>query len=128
MALIYKISNPINEVYVGSTKRKRINERVNEHKYRSKNEGKGLIYDSIKKYGFNNHNFEVLAEVDEVDMIELEHFIIQEFNPKLNTVKKYNATAQGKIWVNNGQKEFQILQKHFKDHKLIKKGRLTNKT
>ena len=127
MGLIYKITNKVNEIYVGSTSRSRINERVNEHKYAFKKGRKGLIYDSFNKFGFNNHIFEVVCSVDNEDIIELEHFIIQEFNPSLNLVKKYNNTAQGKIWVNNSQREFQILPKHFNDYENIKKGRLTFK-
>ena len=117
----------MNEVYIGSTKRKRINERVNEHKYRSKKEGKGLVYDSFREFGFDNHIFDKVVEVVNENLIELEHFIIQELKPSLNIVTKYNNTAQGKIWVNDSQKEFQILPKHFKDYKKIKKGRLIKK-
>jgi group I intron endonuclease len=124
MGLIYKITNPINEVYIGSTKREVITTRKAEHKYRSKKNSKGLIYDSFRKYGFNNHSFEVISEVDNANAIELEHFIIQEFLPKLNIVKKHNATAQGKIWVNNGFKEFQLLPEQIKTYKNIKKGRI----
>lgn len=125
MGVIYKIVNPINEVYVGSTKRKKISSRKAEHKYQSKEGRKGLICDSFRKYGFDNHIFNVVAkDVNNDDLIELEHFIIQEFKPSLNMVSKHNNTAQGKIWVNDSQKEFQILPKFFNDYKNIKKGRL----
>ena len=127
MSLIYKITNPINEVYVGSTVRETINQRKYEHKYRSKKGRKGLVYDSFRKYGFDNHKFDIISEVDSEGLIELEHFIIQELKPSLNIVSKYNNTAQGKIWVNNGQKEFQILPNAFKDYEKIRKGRLTKK-
>jgi len=127
MGLIYKITNPMNEVYVGSTKRKDISNRKGEHKYQAKKGKISLVYNSFRKYGFDNHDFEIITEVSEQDRIELEHFIIQEFEPSLNMVSNHNNTAQGKIWVNNGQKEFQILPKFFNDYKNIKKGRLIKK-
>lgn len=127
MSLIYTITNPLNEVYVGSTKRSVLNTRINEHRYRSKKGRRGLVYDSFRRFGFGNHTFSVLCEAPIEDLIELEHFIIEELEPKLNIVKKYNNTAQGKVWVNNGRKEFQILPNSFKDYNDIKKGRLTKK-
>ena len=127
MGFIYKITNQLNEVYVGSTKRKDINQRMNEHRYRSKSRDTYLA-NSFKTNGSQNHNIEIICEVKEEDRIELEHFIIQEFNPSLNMVKKHNNTAQGKIWVNNGSKEFQILPKLLNHYKDIKKGRLKFKT
>lgn len=129
MGIIYKIVNPINEVYVGSTKRRNLSNRKAEHKYQSKEGRKNLICDSFRRYGFGNHTFNIVAkDVDNNDLIELEHFIIQEFEPKLNMVLKHNNTAQGKIWVNDSHKEFQILPKFFNDYKNIEKGRLINKT
>lgn len=127
MGLIYKITNPMNEVYVGSTKRESIKPRINEHKYIASKGRKGLVYNSFKNYGFDNHKFETIAEVNNNDLLDLEHFIIQEFKPSLNIVTRYNNTAEGKIWVNNSQEEFQILPKFFKDYKNIKKGRLIKK-
>ena len=113
---------------MGSTKRKDISNRKGEHKYQAKKGKVSLIYNSFREYGFDNHDFEIITEVNEEDRIELEHFIIQEFKPSLNMVSKHNNTAQGKIWVNDSQKEFQILPKLFNDYNNIKKGRLINKT
>lgn len=126
MAYIYKITNPKGEVYIGSTRQK-MYQRKAEHKYNLKRGRSGLVYGSFSKYGFDNHSFDVLTSVDEDDRVELEHFIIKEFNTKLNEVKEHNATAVGKIWVNNGFKEFQILPETFESYENIKKGRLTNK-
>ena len=123
MGFIYKITNQLNEVYVGSTKRENIKQRMNEHRYQSKNNDTYLA-NSFKANGNQNHNIEVICEVKDVDRIELEHFIIQELKPSLNMVAKHNNTAQGKIWVNNGYREFQILPKFLSQYKNIKKGRL----
>jgi len=106
-SIIYSITNPIGEVYIGSTKN-RLSQRKTEHKYNLKRKRKGKIYDSFNKYGFENHIIKIVAKTDEDSRIELEHFIIETFEPKLNITKNYNATALNKIWVNYKGKEFQI--------------------
>jgi group I intron endonuclease len=105
--IIYSITNPIGEVYIGSTKNK-LSQRKTEHKYNLKRNRKGKIYDSFNIYGFENHTIKIIAKTNEDSRIELEHFIIESFEPKLNITKKYNATALNKIWVNYEGKEFQI--------------------
>ena len=106
-SIIYKVTNPNQEIYIGSTSRN-FTLRKAEHKYKFKKNVQSKLCSSFLKYGFNNHKFEELIFVDEKNRIELEHFIIQEFNTKLNEVKNHNATAIGKIWVNDGVNEFQI--------------------
>jgi len=124
--IIYKIQNPHNELYIGSTTRK-LTERKAEHKYSIKTKRKGLIYNSFNSYGFENHKFEVIVEVDYDFDKELEHFIIETFNPELNLVVSYNATAKNKIWINNGILEVQILKEDFNRYENeFKKGRLIN--
>lgn len=110
MATVYKISNNEGEIYIGSTVRNEIALRRNEHKYSFKKGRKGFLYDSFKKHGFDNHKFDILSHCDKEDVRELEHFLIQEFNPSLNMVVNYNATAVNKIWINNGIIEKQILK------------------
>lgn len=122
--IIYKIQNPQNDFYIGSTTRK-LSERKTEHKYSIKRNRKGLIYDSFNQFGFNNHKFEVITEIENDLDKELEHFIIEVFKPKLNLVYSYNATAKNKIWINNGKLEFQVLYSEFyKYENEFKKGRL----
>jgi len=121
-SLIYKVVNPKGEVYVGSTSQE-LGRRIAEHKYRSKNNYNGLLYDSIREYGFYNHSFSVITEADKEDAMELEHFIIETFDTKLNLTKKYNATATGKIWITNDIIEFQIKPQEIKNHKGFTKGR-----
>lgn len=106
-SIIYSITNPIGEVYIGSTKNI-LAQRKAEHKYNLKRKRKGKIYDSFNQYGFENHTIKIIAKTDEYSRIELEHFIIQNLEPKLNLTKNHNATALNKIWVNHKGKEFQI--------------------
>ena len=110
-AIIYSITNPIGEVYIGSTKNK-LSQRKAEHKYNLKRKRIGKIYDSFNHYGFDNHIIKTISLVDIENRIELEHFIIETFDPKLNIAKKYNATALNKIWVNYNKKEFQIYKEN----------------
>lgn len=68
---IYKITNPINQVYVGSSKN--IHQRWNLHKFGSINR-KNKIADSIKKYGHKDHLFEIIEECDESVLLERERY------------------------------------------------------
>ena len=61
MITIYKITSPTGKIYVGQTKdyRKRLNH------YRILNcRTQYRLHNSLKKYGFNNHLFEILEEID----------------------------------------------------------------
>jgi len=127
-AIIYKTINPNGEIYIGSTTRK-LSSRKAEHKYRLKQGCRNIFYNSLSLFGFTNHLFIEVCKVSKKDMFELEHFIIETFNPKLNTVVNYNATSTGKIWVNDGVLEFQIYPDSFNDYShYCKKGRIFKKT
>jgi GIY-YIG catalytic domain len=61
MITIYKITSPTGKIYVGQTKdyRKRLNH------YRILNcRTQYRLHNSLKKYGFNNHLFEIIEEID----------------------------------------------------------------
>ncbi len=61
MTGIYKITSPSNKVYIGSSIN--INNRIKY--YKSLNcKGQTKLYNSLKKYGFNNHNIEILELCD----------------------------------------------------------------
>ena len=123
MSIIYKITNPKGQIYIGSTSRP-LYTRKAEHKYQSKKGKVGFLYDSIREYGFENHTFDVVCEVRKDDRHELEHFIIEEFNTELNQVERHNATATGRIWVNDGEKEFQIYPENLTNYKNVERGRI----
>lgn len=57
---IYKITNPKGKIYIGQSVN--IEERKNQYKYLSKYSLGRKIFNSIKKYGFENHIFEILEE------------------------------------------------------------------
>ncbi len=61
MITIYKITSPTNKIYIGQTK----NYKSRLNHYRILNcKTQYRLYNSLKKYGFNNHLFEIIEEVD----------------------------------------------------------------
>ena len=74
---IYKITNPNNLVYVGSSKD--IFYRWKEYKsLRCKSQVK--LYNSLVKYGAENHTFEVIAIEDPKNILKYEHIIGMLYN------------------------------------------------
>lgn len=75
--VIYKITSPFGRIYIGKTVhfKNRINSYRNNH-----NSAQHLIYRSIKKYGWENHLFEIIhyAPVNELDEWEIKY--IHEYN------------------------------------------------
>jgi group I intron endonuclease len=68
---IYKITNPKGAIYIGSTNN--INRRKLDYKYlRCSKQIK--IFRSLKKYGFDNHNFEVITSCDLKDIYFYENY------------------------------------------------------
>lgn len=77
---IYKITSPTGKIYIGQSCNLR--RRFLDYKYlRIKKSGK--LYNSINKYGFKNHIFEILniCTEDELDYLEI------------NYIKMYNSTS-----------------------------------
>ena len=57
---IYKITSPSNKIYIG--KSINIEERINSYKYVSRRKSQHKLNNSIKKYGIENHIFEIIEE------------------------------------------------------------------
>lgn len=74
---IYKITNPQGEIYIGCT----IDwgRRLNEYK-KLKVKGQSKIYNSLLKYGWVNHIFEIIEECEILNLYEKEIFYINKFN------------------------------------------------
>jgi group I intron endonuclease len=82
---IYKIISPNNKIYIGQSKD--IYSRWNAYKYfqrdydcykkRNKN---SLIFKSFKKYGYENHKFEILEVCSELELNKKEIFYIKKYN------------------------------------------------
>jgi len=79
---IYKITSPNGKIYIGQSVE--IARRKSYYK-RGKCSGQPLIYNSLKKYGWEAHKFEVLCECKEDELNDLEVYYIelyQSFNSK----------------------------------------------
>lgn len=79
MLTVYKIINPIGQIYVGRTKNMRVRKAM--HKWASKqtdSRGDSLLYESIRKYGWGAHKFEVIEKVSDEKGDEREIYWITE--------------------------------------------------
>ena len=86
---VYKITNIVtNDFYIGSSKN--IKKRWAEHKIPSvwNRYPNNPMYLDMKKYGLNNFEFQILAEVEEGKLKEAEQQFIEKLQPTYNN---YNA-------------------------------------
>ena len=75
--VIYKITNPTGKIYIGCTidwKR-----RFSEYR-RLSMVGQRKLYNSLKKYGYENHIFEIIEECEENILHEREIYYINHYN------------------------------------------------
>lgn len=77
VGVIYKITNPKGKIYIGCTidyKR-----RLSEYR-RLSMVGQVKLYNSLTKYGFDNHRFEIIEECNDNTLHEREIYWIKYFN------------------------------------------------
>lgn len=75
---IYKITSPSNRVYIGQSTQ--IDYRWSQYKYYNyKKDGNLLLYRSLKKYGIENHIFEILEECENNQLDEREVFWVAHY-------------------------------------------------
>lgn len=88
--IIYMLSNPSNNIYIGQTTsfRRRMNAYKNFHKIKNQK----ALKNSLKKYGFQNHNVSILRECDKIEMDFWECFYIKIFDSFENGL---NSTSGG---------------------------------
>lgn len=94
---IYKITNPLGQIYIGQSVN--IEERLRGHKSQTRVTA-GKIFLSIKEHGFNNHIFEVLEICDKELLNEKERYWQDFYNSyseiHLNTMAtKANINSKG---------------------------------
>jgi group I intron endonuclease len=80
MGVIYKITSPMGREYVGKTWN--FKKRLASHRYsvKKKNASHMILINSFKKYGFDEHIFEIIEVCDDDIMNEREMFWIKELN------------------------------------------------
>ena len=92
MVTIYKITSPTGRIYIGQTTNLKL--RVRDYK-RNTCKLQTKLYASLRKYGFNQHKFEIIEKVELVSGNEREiHWIA--FYKSFNTRKGMNMTSGGK--------------------------------
>lgn len=88
---IYKITSPTGKIYIGQSRN--ILKRINHYK-NLKCVGQPKLYASIMKYGWDNHNFEIICECEINELIDLEKHYIKEYDT-FNTEHGMNLTSGG---------------------------------
>ena len=101
---IYKITNPKNKVYVGQSIN--IERRFIDYK-KSLKKAQIKIYNSIKKYGYENHVFEIIEECEPNKLNERENFWIKYYNSI--TPHGYNIVENNS---NNGYTSYRFFDKN----------------
>ena len=92
MVTIYKITSPSNRIYIGQA----VNFKRRKREYKRNNcKAQTLLYNSIAKYGFDNHLIEVIEETTKELADEREIYWIAYFNT-FNTPNGMNLTSGGK--------------------------------
>jgi len=88
---IYKITSPTNKIYIGRSK-DIINRIVHYKNVLCKSQTK--IYYSLKKYGWENHKFEILCQCSESELNNLEKYYIELYQ-SFNSEYGLNLTSGG---------------------------------
>jgi group I intron endonuclease len=94
---IYKITSPSNKIYIGQS----LNIKKRYSKYKNLDCGSQKhLYNSFKKYGFNNHKFEILSQCLPNQLNETEKYytdLFQTFNTKNGLNLRDGGGSQGKM-------------------------------
>jgi len=97
MEVIYKLTSPSGKCYIGRARD--FDSRMNEHKYVSEHNGSYTIHSAIRKYGWDNFEKEIIAEVKKEESSELERFFIEKYDSvKIGYNDTYNTESGGNMW------------------------------
>lgn len=88
---IYKITSPTGKIYIGQSRN--INRRIHHYKYNF-GIGQPKIYNSIMKYGWENHKFEIVCECSADKLNDLEKYYIKLYDT-FNTIHGMNLNEGG---------------------------------
>jgi hypothetical protein len=104
---IYKITNPKNKVYIGSSIN--INKRIENYKYNQCPQ-QPKIHNSIKKYGWKQHKFEIIELCSKEEIINREKHWVEHYDsitnglnlqiPGANRVHKVKTLIFNNDWCN----------------------------
>ena len=110
MAIVYKVTNLINDkAYIGITTRT-LKERKKDHLKKVKQNSNLLLHKAIRKYHINNFKWEILEECYEKVMEDREIYYIKYYNTYAPNKKGYNLTKGG-LYVYGSKGEFYWLNR-----------------
>jgi group I intron endonuclease len=111
MTGIYKITNPKGKIYIGQS----INISIRKKTYERYNfSNQTLLYNSVKKYGWDNHKFEVIEECDVDKLDEREtywKFYFDSVENGLNCSYWDNTPMRGRKHSNEAKKKIGLSRK-----------------
>lgn len=79
ISCIYKITSPSGKIYIGQSYN--VHNRILKYQ-RNHCKGQRKLYESLKKYGFENHTFEILQQAPKEELNQLEINYIWRFNSR----------------------------------------------
>ena len=89
---IYKITSPTGRVYIGQSID--IEKRKKDYRHTERVKGQRKLYNSLKKYGYKKHKFEIVMQCDIEKLDEMEIFYIDVYNT-FNTKHGLNCMHGG---------------------------------
>jgi group I intron endonuclease len=119
---IYKITNPEGKIYIG--KSINIEKRFEDYKLLNcKNQSR--LFQSLAKYGWINHTFELIEECSLNILIERENYYIEHFNTTnhgLNIKGQGNWSETGKIYPEHAKiQKSKVMKEKWKEGSFMRK-------
>ena len=92
MVGIYKITNPEGKVYIG--KSNNIEKRFKSYR-QFQHKQQPSLYKSFKKYGWVNHEYNIIEECSEDIILDREKYYINEYKQSLMTLNRTQGSGKG---------------------------------
>lgn len=119
MVGIYKITNPKGKVYIGQSIN--IEERKRKYSKLYKESIGPKLFNSLKKYGWGNHKFEIIQECSIKDLNELETFYKKKILNKFN--KDWRKVLFLELYDKSGGPRSQLVKDKIKKSKMGKNSK-----
>jgi group I intron endonuclease len=117
---IYKISNVVNgKIYIGATKDFRIRWNVHKSDLALGTHCNNHLQHSYNKHGLSNFKFDILLRCDLTDLVQIEQYFLDFYQPEYNILKvagfstgyKHTEESKKKISIGHKGKKHSLLRK-----------------